>query len=150
MGIIIVLLLFPFKLSYYSSNMVRIFSQIVTALLVIWTLCVAFSSISGVTIYFPFKISPDGVIPIHRQETVRTAVMLTFAHYGLLHLFRKNTPQLPVNFLLTFLFYLVLGGLIIFQRRGVPIEEYFVAGFWAFCFLLLFFASRPLIKDYFR
>ena len=150
MKFIIVLLLFPFKLSYYNSNMVRIFSQIVTALLVIWTLCVAFSSISGVTIYFPFKISPDGVIPIHRQETVRTAVMLTFAHYGLLHLFRKNTPQLPVNFLLTFLFYLVLGGLIIFQRRGVLIEEYFVAGFWAFCFLLLFFASRPLIKDYFR
>ena len=64
--------------------MVRIFAQIVTALLVIWTLCIAFSSLSGITIYFPFIISPDGVIPIHRQETVRTAVMLTFAHYGVL------------------------------------------------------------------
>ena len=102
--------------------MIRIFAQIVTALLVIWTLCIAFSSLSGITIYFPFIISPDGVIPIHRQETVRTAVMLTFAHYGALHLFRKNTPQLPVNFLMTFLFYLVLVGLIIFQSRGVPIE----------------------------
>ena len=150
MGCIIVLSLFPFKLSYYYLNMLRIFAQIVTALLVIWTLCIAFSSLSGITIYFPFIISPDGVIPIHRQETVRTAVMLTFAHYGVLHLFRKNTLQLPVNFLMTFLFYLVLGGLIIFQRRSVPIEEYYVAVFWTCCLLLLYFASRPLIRDYFR
>ena len=131
MGCIIVLSLFPFKLSYYYLNMLRIFAQIVTALLVIWTLCIAFSSLSGITIYFPFIISPDGVIPIHRQETVRTV-------------------QLPVNFLMTFLFYLVLGGLIIFQRRGVPIEEYYVAVFWTCCLLLLYFASRPLIRDYFR
>ena len=130
--------------------MIRILANIVTALLVIWTLCIAFSSLSGVTIYFPFIISPDGAIPIHRQEALRTGVMLTFAHYGIFHLLRRNTPQLPVNFLITFLFYLVAGGLIIFQRRGVPIEEYFVAGFWGFCFLLLLFASRPLIKDYFR
>ena len=39
---IIVLLLFPFKLSYYNLDMIRIFAQIVTALLVIWTLCIAF------------------------------------------------------------------------------------------------------------
>ena len=130
--------------------MIRILANLLTALLVIWTVSVAISSLSGLTIYFPFKISPDGYIPIHRQEAVRTGVMLTFAHYGILHLFSRNTPQLPVNFLITFLFYLVTAGLIIFQRRGVPIEEYYVAGFWAFCFLLLLFASRPLIKDYFR
>jgi hypothetical protein len=130
--------------------MLRIFAKIVTALFVIWTLCVAFSSLSGITIYFPFIISPDGVIPIHRQETVRTAIMLTFTHYAVLHLFNKNTPQLPVNFLMTFIFYLVFSGLIIFQRRGVPIEEYYVAGFFACFFILLFFASRPLIRDYFR
>ena len=141
---------FPIQTFILLLDMIRIFAQIVTALLVIWTLCIAFSSLSGITIYFPFIISPDGVIPIHRQETVRTAVMLTFAHYGTLHLFRKNTPQLPVNFLITFLFYLVVGGLIIFQRRGVPIEEYYIAVFWTCCLLLLFVASRPLIKDYFR
>ncbi len=150
MRFIVTLILSHSEFYYYDLNMLRIFSQIVTALLVIWTLCIAFSCLSGITIYFPFIISPDGVIPIHRQETVRTAVMLTFAHYGVLHLFKKNTPQLPVNFLITFLFYLVLGGLIIFQRRSVPIEEYYLAVFWACCFLLLFFASRPLIKDYFR
>ena len=130
--------------------MVRIFAKIVTTLFVIWTLCVALSSLSGVTIYFPFIISSDGVIPIHRQETVRTAILLTFSHYAVLYLFNKNTPQLPVNFLMTFIFYLVFSGLIIFQRRGVPIEEYYVAGFFACFFILLFFASRPLIRDYFR
>ena len=130
--------------------MIRNMANIVTALLVIWTLCIAFSSLSGITIYFPFVISPDGAIPIHRQEALRTGVMLTFAHYGIFHLLKRNTPQFPVNFLITFLFYLVAGGLIIFSRRNVPIEEYYVAAFWAFCFLLLLFASRPLIKDYFR
>ena len=130
--------------------MIKILAFAVTALLVLWTLSVAFCSLSGITMYFPFTISPDGTIPIHRQEALRTGVMLTFAHYGILHLLRRNTPQRPVNFLITFLFYLVAAGLIIFQRRSVPIEEYYVAAFWAFCFLLLLIASRPLIKDYLR
>ncbi len=130
--------------------MIRILANLLIALLVIWTVSVAISSLSGLTIYFPFKISPDGYIPIHRQEAVRTGVMLTFAHYGILHLLRRNTAQFPVNFLVTFLFYLVVGGLIIFQRRGVPFEEYYVAGFWAFCFLVLLIASRPLMRDFFR
>lgn len=130
--------------------MIRVLANIITLLLVMWTLCVAFSSLSGITVYFPFIISPDGNIPIHRQEALRSGVMLTFAHYGVLHLFRKNSQQFPVNFLTTFLLYLVAAGLIIFQRREVPFEEYYIAGFWTFCFLILLLASRPLMRGYLK
>ena len=70
----------------------------------------------------------------------------------LLHedLFRKNSQQFPVNFLTTFLLYLVAAGLIIFQRREVPFEEYYIAGFWTFCFLILLLASRPLMRGYLK
>ena len=109
----------------------------------------AITATIGLTVYFPFVISETGEIPKHREESTRAGIMLTFAYYGVMHLFRRNTQVYPINFLITFLFNPIVAGLYIFYRHEVPIEEYAVAAFWIICLAIFYIASRPLMKDYF-
>ena len=68
----------------------------------------------GLTVYFPFVISETGDVPKHREETTRAGIMLTFAYFGVMHLFRRNIQVYPINFLITFLFNTIVAGLYIF------------------------------------
>ena len=103
----------------------------------------------GLTVYFPFVISETGDIPKHREESTRAGIMLTFAYYGVMHLFRRNTQVYPINFLITFLFNTIVAGLYIFYRHEVPIEEYAVAAFWTFCFRVFYMAPSQRINHFF-
>lgn len=127
----------------------RLISNLVVLILVLWTISIAITATIGLTVYFPFVISETGEIPKHREEATRAGIMLTFAYYGVLHLFRRNTEVYPINFLITFLFNTVVAGLYVFYRHEVPIEEYLVAIFWIICLVIFYIASRPLMKDYF-
>lgn len=127
----------------------RLISNLVVLILVLWTISMAITATIGLTVYFPFVISETGEIPKHREEATRAGIMLTFAYYGVLHLFRRNTEVYPINFLITFLFNTVVAGLYVFYRHEVPIEEYLVAIFWIICLVIFYIASRPLMKDYF-
>lgn len=127
----------------------RLISNLVVLILVLWTISMAITATIGLTVYFPFVISETGEIPKHREEATRAGIMLTFAYYGVLHLFRRNTEVYPINFLITFLFNTIVAGLYVFYRHEVPIEEYLVAIFWIICLVIFYIASRPLMKDYF-
>ena len=78
-------------------------SNIVVLLLVVWTISMAVTATIGLTVYFPFVISETGDIPKHREESTRAGIMLTFAYYGVMHLYRRNTQVNPINFLKTYL-----------------------------------------------
>ena len=127
----------------------RLISNLVVLLLVIWTISMAVAATIGLTVYFPFVISETGEIPKHREESTRAGIMLTFAYYGVMHLFRRNTQVYPINFLITFLFNTIVAGLYIFYRHEVAIGEYAVAAFWIICLGIFYVASRPMMKDYF-
>ena len=127
----------------------RLISNLVVLLLVIWTVSMAITATIGLTVYFPFVISETGDIPKHREESTRAGIMLTFAYYGVMHLFRRNTQVYPINFLITFLFNTIVAGLYIFYRHKVPIEEYAVAAFWTFCLRVFYMAPRPRINHFF-
>ena len=78
----------------------------------------SFAEFFGVTIHFPWIISGADEIPVHRLQSLRIAILLTFAHYGVLNLFGKNREYLPTHFLSHFLFYLILsGGLVLYQTE---------------------------------
>jgi hypothetical protein len=102
----------------------------------------------GVTIHFPWIITDE--IPLHRLHTLRIAILLTFAHYGLLHLFGKNQEYLPIHFLSQFLFYLVMSGVIIFYKNELPVQGYWILALFTIVWLLTIIAARPLIRDYFK
>ena len=130
--------------------MTRLLANALIALFVIWTVTVAASEFLGLTIYFPWVISSAEEIPVNRLQTIRIAMLLTFAHYGTLHILGRNKEYLPIHFLTQYLFYLVLAGGIIVFKSDLPLVELVIwlvfTVFWLFCTI----ASQPLNRDYFR
>ena len=130
--------------------MLKLLANAVIALFVIWTITVSVSEFLGITIYFPWVTSSAEEIPINRLQTIRIAMLLTFAHYGVLHIIGRNQEYLPIRFLTQYLFYLVLTGGIIMFKSDVPLTELIVwlvfAVFWLVCKI----AAQPLNRDYFR
>ena len=130
--------------------MLRLLANAVIAFFVIWTLAVSVAEFIGVTIHFPWVIAGVDEIPLYRLQTLRIAILLTFAHYGVLHLFGKNQEYLPIHFLSQFLFYLVMSGVIIFYKNELPVREYWILVLFTIVWLLTVIAAKPLIRDYFK
>ena len=128
--------------------MLRLVANGVIAFFVLWTLAVSVAEFIGVTIHFPWIITDE--IPLYRLHTLRIAILLTFAHYGVLHLFGKNQEYLPIHFLSQFLFYLVMSGVIIFYKIEVPVQDYGSLALFTIVWLLTVIAAKPLIRDYFK
>jgi hypothetical protein len=130
--------------------MLRLIANSVIAFFVLWTLAVSVAEFFGVTIHFPWVISEVGEIPLNRLQNLRIAILLTFAHYGVLHLIGRNQEYLPINFISQFLLYLVLSGGIILYKSEVPIREYGILAVFAIVWLLTVVASTPINRDFFR
>ena len=128
--------------------MLRLVANAVIAFFVLWTLAVSVAEFIGVAIHFPWIIADE--IPLYRLHTLRIAILLTFAHYGALHLFGKNQEYLPIHFLSQFLFYLVMSGVIIFYKNELPVWEYWILVLFTIVWLLTLIAAKPLIRDYFK
>ena len=130
--------------------MLRFVSYGVIVIFVVWTLAVSVAEFIGVTIHFPWIIAGIDEIPLHRLQSLRIAIFLTFSHYGMLHLFGKNKEYLPVHFLSQFLFYLVLSGWLIMHKTGVPVREYGIFVIFTIVWFLTVLASTPVNRDYFK
>ena len=92
--------------------MLRLVANGVITFFVFWTLAVSGAEFIGVTIHFPWVIAGVDEIPLYRLQSLRIAILLTFAHYGALHLFGKNQEYLPIYFLsqLSSTLDLIIGG----------------------------------------
>jgi hypothetical protein len=130
--------------------MLRVLANGVIALFSLWTLAVSIAEFLGITIHFPWIISGEEEIPVHRLQSIRIAILLTFAHYGILHIFGKNKEYLPIHFLSQYLFYLVISGGIILYQSEVAASEYGVLVIMIIIWLLTIVAGQPLNRDYFR
>ena len=130
--------------------MLRLVANGVIAFFVLWALAVSVAECIGVTIHFPWVIAGVDEIPLHRLQSLRIAILLTFAHYGVLHLFGKNQEYLPIHFLSQFLFYLVISGGIILYKIEVSDREYGILALFTIVWLLTVIAAKPLNRDYFK
>ena len=128
----------------------RIISNSVILLLMVWALSVSALAFLNITIHFPWVVSDANEIPFHRVQAMRIGVMLTFSYYGLLHLIGKSQQFYPLHFLTTYLFYMLLSGLIIFYRRGVLIQEWGVLLFFGVCLIFCYLAARSEANKYLK
>ena len=125
-------------------------ANIVIGLLIIWALGVSCLAFLDITIHWPWIITETDseAIPFHRLQAIRIGVMLTFSYYGLLHLIGKSQQFYPLHFLTTYLFYMLLSGLIIFYRRDVLMEDWSPLVFFSVCLILCYVAARPKVSKY--
>ena len=130
--------------------MLRVFANIIIVVMSIWALAAALTAMLGITIYFPWVLEPSAEIPLHRLAAIRVGVLMTCAYFGFLHIIGKSTQLYPVNFLTTFLFFLVVGGSVVFYKYQVPLSEYWMSAFFGFVCLMTYIASRPYVRDYFK
>ena len=128
----------------------RIIANSVIVLLMVWALSVSALAFLDITIHFPFVISDSDGIPFHRLQAIRIGVMLTFSYYGLLHLIGKSQAFYPLHFLTTYLFYMLLSGVIIFYRRDVLMQDWGVLLFFGVCLVFCYLAARPEASKYLK
>ena len=130
--------------------MLRVFANIIIIVMSIWALAAALTAMLGITLCFPWVLEPSSEIPLHRLAAIRVGVLLTCAYFGFLHIVGKSMQLYPVNFLTTFLFFLVVGGSVVFYKYQVPLSEYWMSAFFGFVCLMTYIASRPYVRDYFK
>ena len=114
----------------------RLFAKLLVAAMVIWLLSVVICSLLGVSIQFPFTLIEEGEIAYHRLQTLRIALFLTVAYYGLQYVLDLTKQVYPINFVKVYIFNMCIVGLALFYRLDVERKEYLVLAFW-FLFLAI-------------
>ena len=118
--------------------------------MVVWLLSVVICGLLGVSIQFPFTIIKEGEIAYHRWQTIRIALFLTVAYYGLQYVLGFTKEIYPINFVKVYIFNMCVVGLALFYRLNVEREEYLVIAFWLLFFVILNIATTNRYRKFFK
>ena len=130
--------------------MTRLLSKIIISLLTLWAVSAFIAEIMGVTIFFPFNIVERQEIPYHRLSSLRLSIMLTFAYFGFRYLFLQTDKLYPIQFLDIYIKSLTISGLFVFYSMNVELREYYFVFFFFVVSVIIHFASRRKIRNYFN
>ena len=128
----------------------RLFAKILVIAMVIWLLSVVICGLFGVSIQFPFTILEEGEIAYHRWQTIRIALFLTVAYYGLQYVLGFTKEVYPINFVKVYIFNMCIVGLALFYRLNVEREEYLVLAFWLLFLAILNIATANRYRRLFK
>ena len=128
----------------------RILAKLLVAAMVIWLLSVVICGLFGVSIQFPFTIIKEGEIAYHRWQTIRIALFLTVAYYGLQYVLDLTKQVYPINFVKVFIFNMCIVGLALFYRLDVDREEYLILAFWLLFLAILNIATANRYRRLFN
>ena len=128
----------------------RLFAKILVIAMVIWLLSVVICGLLGVSIQFPFTILEEGEIAYHRWQTVRIALFLTVAYYGLQYVLGLTKEVYPINFVKVYIFNMCIVGLALFYRLNVERKEYLVLAFWLLFLAILNIATTNRYRRLFK
>ena len=130
--------------------MVKTLAKIIIGILSLWAISSFIAELMGVTIYFPFNIVEKQEIPYHRISSIRLSVILTFSYFGFRYLFFQSEKLYPIQFLDIYIKSLTMCSLFIFYSSQVEFREYYFVIFFFVVSIVLHFASRNRIRNYFN
>ena len=128
----------------------RLFAKLLVSTMVIWLLSVVICGLFGISIQFPFTILEEGEIAYHRWQTIRIALFLTVAYYGLQYVLGFTKEVYPINFVKVYIFNMCIVGLALFYRLNVEREEYLVLAFWLLFLAILNIATTNRYRRLFK
>ena len=128
----------------------RLFAKILVIAMVIWLLSVVICGLLGVSIQFPFTILEEGEIAYHRWQTIRIALFLTVAYYGLQYVLGLTREVYPISFVKVYIFNMCVVGIALFYRLNVEREEYLVLAFWLLFLAILNIATTNRYRRLFK
>ena len=130
--------------------MARILSKFIVALLALWATSAFIAELLGVTIYFPFNVVERQEVPYHRLTTLRLSIFLTFSYFGFRYIFFQTDKLYPIQFLDIYIKFFTITGLFVFYTMDVELREYYFISFFFVVSIILHFASRKKIRNYFN
>ena len=128
----------------------RLFAKLLVSTMVIWLLSVVICGLFGISIQFPFTILEEGEIAYHRWQTIRIALFLTIAYYGLQYVLGLTREVYPINFVKVYIFNMCVVGIALFYRLNVEREEYLVLAFWLLFLAILNIATTNRYRRLFK
>ena len=128
----------------------RLLAKLLISTMVIWLLSVVICGLFGISIQFPFTIIEEGEIAYHRWQTVRIALFLTVAYYGLQYVLGLTKEVYPINFVKVYIFNMCIVGLALFYRLNVERKEYLVLAFWLLFLAILNIATANRYRRLFK
>ena len=130
--------------------MSRILSKIIVSFLSLLALCFIIAELLGVTIYFPFTIVDKQEVPYHRIQSIRLSVFLTFVYFGARYIFFQTEKLYPIQFLDIYLKSITICSLFVFYSLNVDFNEYYFVLFFFVVSVIVHFASKKKIRNYFN
>ena len=128
----------------------RLIAKLLVSTMVIWLLSVVTCSLFGISIQFPFTILEEGEIAYHRWQTIRIALFLTIAYYGLQYVLGLTKEVYPISFVKVYIFNMCIVGIALFYRLNVEREEYLVLAFWLLFLAILNVATTNRYRRLFK
>ena len=128
----------------------RLFAKLLVSTMVIWLFSVVICGLFGVSIQFPFTIIEEGEIAYHRWQTIRIALFLTIAYYGLQYVLGLTREVYPISFVKVYIFNMCVVGIALFYRLNVEREEYLVLAFWLLFLAILNIATTNRYRRLFK
>ena len=128
----------------------RFFAKLLVSAMVIWLLSVVICGLFGISIQFPFTILEEGEIAYHRWQTIRIALFLTIAYYGLQYVLGLTREVYPISFVKVYIFNMCVVGIALFYRLNVEREEYLVLAFWLLFLAILNIATTNRYRRLFK
>ena len=128
----------------------RLLAKLLISTMVIWLLSVVICGLLGISIQFPFTLIEEGEIAYHRLQTLRIALFLTVAYYGLQYVLGLTKQVYPINFVKVYIFNMCIIGLALFYRLDVDREEYLVLAFWLLFLAILNIATTNRYRRLFK
>ena len=128
----------------------RLFAKLLVSTMVIWLLSVVICGLFGISIQFPFTILEEGEIAYHRWQTIRIALFLTIAYYGLQYVLGLTKEVYPISFVKVYIFNMCVVGIALFYRLNVKREEYLVLAFWLLFLAILNIATTNRYRRLFK
>ncbi len=128
----------------------RLLAKLLISTMVIWLLSVVICGLFDISIQFPFTIIEEGEIAYHRWQTLRIALFLTIAYYGLQYVLDLTKEVYPINFVKVYIFNMCIVGLALFYRLNVERKEYLVLAFWLLFLAILNIATTSRYRRLFK
>ena len=129
--------------------MLRLIGKLLVLTLSFFAIFLGICAVLGIQIYFPFNIAEGKEIPYYRMQSVRVAVFITFAYYGILYLINSIKEVYPIHFLKVFMFGFGITSLVFSYQAEAGIKEMILAIFYLCCGLIFHLIARPEMKKYF-
>ena len=130
--------------------MARLLSKIIVGLLALWATSAFIAELLGVTIFFPFNIAEREDVPYHRLTSIRLSILLSFSYFGFRYIFFQSEKLYPIQFLDIYIKFFTITSLFVFYSMNVELREYYFVFFLFVVSIILHFASRKKVRNYFN